>query len=440
MPVLGGNPGAAVQYGGTNQGLTGVAGSGKMVLKPDAYYDKLLLQMLRQMEFKYSKYAVEKSLPRNYGDTINWRRFNKLAKTAITALTEGVTPLGLSVSGSSVTATIAQYGDVLYFTDLVDLQQLDKVRQEYTIELGHLAQEVLDIIVRDVLVAEGSAMFAGGVSGLSALTATSFPSINDFRKIVLGMKKSFIKGNRKAGGRYVALVDPSVMAKLFDDSKVRDFMDFGKSNAMFGSGMIVDLFGIHFEEVLNAPYSESAGSATIAYDSIVIGDEAYAITKLEGSGVRVISKGLGSAGVEDPLDQRQSIGYKINGFSAKVLNPEAVVNYWSAPEFEPLNAQQRPTAWGNKNAAPANEIGLVTVTFAPTTAGGATASGSTQVVDSQTLAQAIAGVAAFGHPGSGTSFKYYTLADRTASSEVNETDLIKDITSSKELSIFVESA
>ena len=37
-------------------------------IKPDAYYDMLLLKMLRQMEFHYSKYAIQKSLPRNYGD------------------------------------------------------------------------------------------------------------------------------------------------------------------------------------------------------------------------------------------------------------------------------------------------------------------------------------------------------------------------------------
>ena len=358
MAAIQGSPSSAIQFSGTNQS--------NVILKPDAYYDKLLLSMLRQMEFKYSKYAVEKTLPRNFGDTINWRRFNKLSKTSITALTEGVTPAGLSVSGSSVTATIAQYGDVLYFTDLVELQQLDRVKQEYTIELGHLAQEVLDIIVRDVLVAEGSTYFAGGRASLAALTATDIPKIDEFRKIVLGMKKSFIKGNRKASGRYVALVDPSVMAKLFDDSKVRDFMDFGRTNAMFASGMVVDMFGIHFEEVLNAPFTGSG--ATTAYDSIIIADEAYAITKLEGSGIRVISKGLGSAGVEDPLDQRQSIGYKINGFGAKVLNAEAVVNYWSVPAFEgpDFSSNTTPTSWSGKNAVPANEIGTqFKITFAP---------------------------------------------------------------------------
>ena len=357
MAAIQGSPASAIQAGGANQ--TGIT------LKPDAYYDRLLLSMLRQMEFKYSKYAVEKTLPRNFGDTINWRRFNKLSKTSIVALTEGETPAGLSVSGSSVTASIAQYGDVLYFTDLVELQQLDRVKQEYTIELGHLAQEVLDTIVRDVLVAEGSSAFGHGSaeavtanSALSTLATGDIPRIDDFRKIVLGMKKSFIKGNRKAGGRYVALVDPSVMAKLFDDNKVQNFMDFGKSNAMFGSGMVVDMFGIHFEEVLNAPYSSATSGSVVAYDSIVIGDEAYAITKLEGSGIRVISKGLGSGGVEDPLDQRQSIGYKINGFSAKVLNAEAVVNYWSVPEFEAdvYSTNTVPTAWGGKGEVPAEIV------------------------------------------------------------------------------------
>jgi N4-gp56 family major capsid protein len=357
MAAIQGSPASAIQAGGANQ--TGIT------LKPDAYYDRLLLSMLRQMEFKYSKYAVEKTLPRNFGDTINWRRFNKLSKTSIVALTEGETPAGLSVSGSSVTASIAQYGDVLYFTDLVELQQLDRVKQEYTIELGHLAQEVLDTIVRDVLVAEGSSAFGHGSaeavtanSALSTLATGDIPRIDDFRKIVLGMKKSFIKGNRKAGGRYVALVDPSIMAKLFDDNKVQNFMDFGKSNAMFGSGMVVDMFGIHFEEVLNAPYSSATSGSVVAYDSIVIGDEAYAITKLEGSGIRVISKGLGSGGVEDPLDQRQSIGYKINGFSAKVLNAEAVVNYWSVPEFEAdvYSTNTVPTAWGGKGVVPAEIV------------------------------------------------------------------------------------
>jgi len=336
MAAIQGNPASALQYSGANQaGVT---------LKPDAYYDKLLLTMLRQMEFEYAKYAVEKTLPRNFGDTINWRRFLKLDPNT-SPLTEGVTPEGLTVSGTSVTAVIKQYGDVMYFTDLVDLQQLDDVKREYTVELGYLAQETMDLVVRNVLVGEGSAFFAGGnttLAGLDAGTETvegktvgvDRPKIDDFRKIVLGMKRAYLKGNRKAGGRYVALVSPEVIFQLFDDERMSDYMDFGQTNAPFADGMVVDMFGIRFVEVLNAPIVDNG--TVLAHDSIVIGEEAYAITKLQGQGIQVITKGLGSAGVEDPLEQRQSIGYKMTGFSTKVLNNEAVVNYWSVPgDVEP---------------------------------------------------------------------------------------------------------
>jgi hypothetical protein len=228
----------------------------------------------------------------------------------------------------------------MYFTDLVDLQQLDDVKREYTVELGFLAKETMDLIVRNTLVAEGSAFFAGDNTTISTLAAFAAgtnddrPKIDDFRKIVLGMKRAYLRGNRKAGGRYVALVSPEVMFELFDDERMKDYMDFGQTNAPFGDGMVIDMFGLRFVEVLNAPIVDN--ETVLAHDSIIIAEESYAITKLQGQGLRVITKGLGSAGVEDPLDQRQSIGWKMTGFAVKVLNNEAVVNYWSVPaDVEP---------------------------------------------------------------------------------------------------------
>ena len=332
--VTKGLPSTAVGYGqgsGINQGSTGNATSGNLVVKPDAYYDMMLLKMLRQMEFHYSKYAIQKSLPRNYGDTINWRRFKKLSVASnLGELTEGQTPEGKTgINGESITAVIKQYGEVMYFTDLVDLQQLDDVRREYTIELGYIAQETLDTIVRNELVAGGSVYYATGASVEAVAESSDVaarPSIDDFRKIILGFKKDFVQGVRGASGRYIALISPEVMYALFDDKRMLQYMSFGQTNAPLSDGVAIDMFGIRFEEVLNAP---TVGNA---HDSIVLADEAYAITKLQGEGnVRVITKGLGSAGVSDPLDQRQSIGYKITGFSAKVLRSESVVNYWSNP-------------------------------------------------------------------------------------------------------------
>ena len=370
-----------VSYG-TNHNAVGVSTTANQTgvrIKPDAYYDMMLLKMLRQMEFHYAKYAIQKTLPRNYGDTINWRRFKKLELAPnLGLLTEGVTPTGKDgIQGEQITAVIQQYGEVMYFTDLVDLQQLDDVRREYTIELGYIAQETIDRIVRNTLVAEGSAYFAGGVAGFDELVtlagdanattaAGARPKIDDFRKIVLGFKKDFVTGVRGANGRYVALVSPEVMFALFDDERMHQYMSYGQTNAPLQDGMAIDMFGIRFEEVLNAPVIGDL------HDSIVLADEAYAITKLAGEGnVRVITKGLGSAGVDDPLDQRQSIGYKITGFSAKVLRQESVVNYWSDPtvvgagvDFTNLT---QPAA---VEIAPA-KLDLVTVTIGLSTASGA---------------------------------------------------------------------
>ena len=388
-------------------------------IKPDAYYDMMLLKMLRQMEFHYSKYAIQKSLPKNYGETINWRRFKKLEVRADRGLlTEGVTPGGKDgIQGESITAVIKQYGEVMYFTDLVDLQQLDDVRREYTIELGYIAQETLDLIVRDELVAGGSVYYAGNAASLGAVA--SRPSIDEFRRIVLGFKKDFVKGVRGASGRYVALISPEVMFALFDDRRMIQFMSFGNSNAPLQDGVAVDMFGIRFEEVLNAP---TVGEF---HDSIVLADEAYAITKLAGEGnVRVITKGLGSAGINDPLDQRQSIGYKITGFSAKVLRSESVVNYWSKPSAAALAAANTESGYvpvEPSRVSVKSKLGhavtqLIEFTLTAVTSDTSVTLGSdvkSIVTPSQTVAQIIAGFGAhtIADTNSHSQIKYYTAAD-----------------------------
>ena len=44
-------------------------------LKPSAYYDKILLKVLRATDFKHRMFAKKKNLPKNYGDTINFRTY-----------------------------------------------------------------------------------------------------------------------------------------------------------------------------------------------------------------------------------------------------------------------------------------------------------------------------------------------------------------------------
>ena len=43
------------------------------------------------------------------------------------------------------------------------------------------------------------------------------------------------------------------------------------------------------------------------------------------------TKGLGSSGVLDPIDQRQSIGFKINSVGFGSTRPEAIYDYVNIP-------------------------------------------------------------------------------------------------------------
>jgi hypothetical protein len=95
--------------------------------------------------------------------------------------------------------------------------------------------------------------------------------------------------------------------------------------------------GTHFEmpaatlDVLNAHYS------------YVLGEECLFRVGVEGHNQpQFIKKELGSAGTEDPLNQRQSIGWKLDSLGYKVPNPDAVVAYVSCPTQYKINLNARP--------------------------------------------------------------------------------------------------
>src|SRR6185312_8888105 len=135
-------------------------GTGSVATKPAAFYDKLLLKTLRQRTFDHDRFAQARPMPKNYGDTINFRKVGTL-EPATTPLTEGVTPEGDSATISAISATTKQYGKPMYFSDVVDFQQIDPIISEYTIEQGHQAAETVDLIVREELNGGSNVYYAG---------------------------------------------------------------------------------------------------------------------------------------------------------------------------------------------------------------------------------------------------------------------------------------
>jgi len=82
---------------------------------------------------------------------------------------------------------------------------------------------------------------------------------------------------------------------------------------------------------------------------------AEALVKLTMEGVsdspKIIVKALGSSGVADPIDQRQSIGFKVDGFGLAIKRPEAVVVTFGIPRYAELAALTEKVVFKNYDKA-----------------------------------------------------------------------------------------
>jgi N4-gp56 family major capsid protein len=305
-------------------------GSGAVATKPAAFYDKLLLKTLRFRSFDHEKFAQARPMPRKAGDTINFRQIGVLAP-ALTPLTEGVTPTGNSATITAISASTKQYGDFIEFSDVVDFQQIDPIIAEYTKEQGVQAAETKDTLVRDELHGGSNVMYAGGRVSRVTLAVGDKPTVDLYRKAALTLKKNKVKP--VIGGKYVVFISPDITFDLLDDAKFIKAYEIAQNNKPFIDGEIADVYGIKFVEVENWKVFAGAGaSGANVHSSVMIGEEAYGVTKIQGEGdVQTIIKALGSSGTADPLNQRQTIGWKINAFVAKRLKEQAIIRIESVP-------------------------------------------------------------------------------------------------------------
>lgn len=132
------------------------------------YYKTDLIE-LAEAKLVHDQFGTKKPIPPNEGKTIEFRMFDSLPK-AMTPLTEGVTPDGNNLSMSSMTATVAQYGDYVRVSDVLDMTAVDPIIVQATKKLGSQAGRTLDTVTRDVITAGTNVIYAPKVGSGGATT------------------------------------------------------------------------------------------------------------------------------------------------------------------------------------------------------------------------------------------------------------------------------
>ncbi len=285
------------------------------------YYDKKLLARLLAM-LVHLKWAQKKPIPKNGGKTINMRRFSPLAH-ATTPLVEGVTPAGNNLAITEIEATLAQYGDFIEISDVLDLTAIDPVLDETADLLGEQAAQTLDVITRDILAAGTTVQYANGKLSRATIAATDVLTVLEIRKAVRTLKRNNVK--TVDGKNYVAIVEPGATFDLQSDPKWEEPAKYAGSGQIF-DGEVGRLYGVRFVETSYAKIFAGAGaSGADVLATLVIGKDAYGMSDINSSGaVKNIIKAFGSGGTSDPLDQRATSGWKVL-FTVKILEQLAMV-------------------------------------------------------------------------------------------------------------------
>ena len=284
------------------------------------YYNRELLRTF-EPNLVHLQFGDEHRMPPHSGLVMNMRKLIPL-ETNTKALSEGDPGESVMLAETEVTVQLQQYGEYARCTDKLDLTHLDMDIMRRTKLFGDAGARSIDAVVREELAKCANVIYAGGKASRAELTAADKLTSRELRKAVKTLKKNHAQ---TFGGYYVAIVGPDTMYDLQEDEafvKVSQYQD--KENIY--TGEVGRLFGVRLVETTEAKIFEGTGAdgADVA-SVIVLGQYAYGVTSLKGAKPRVIVKPAGSAGTADPLDQISTVGWKMDGFGTKLLQPEYAV-------------------------------------------------------------------------------------------------------------------
>lgn len=295
------------------------------------FYSRTLLMRAVPL-FLHTKFGQVRDIPMKAGTSvIKFRRYGNLT-AATTALTEGVTPAGSSMSVTDITATVAQYGDFVTYSDVVDYESKDAVLTEFAEVLGDQAGDTLDQLTRAVLNAGTTVTYVGQTERV-AITTSNLITATEVRKMVRTLKKNKAKritrlvaastgiATEPIAAAYIGICSPDTTYDLQDETGWVPVEKYSQATKVM-EGEVGKIGEVRFIETPNAKVFTGAGASSIdVHATLILGSDAYGVSRISGKAMKNIVKPLGSAGTEDPLEQRGTTGWKAT-FVAKILNDD----------------------------------------------------------------------------------------------------------------------
>ena len=305
----------------------------------------------------FEKFGQTYPLPTNSTQTAKFRRYFLSGATgsagsgsgdfftplATTPLVEGVTPEGRSLSNQDYTVQLAQYGDFITITDVVNDTHPDNILAEATDILGENAAETVETLRYNVLKAGTNVFYANSVAGRANVIASI--SLADQRRVTTALSRQNAKkitsvvgstpdyGTKSVEASYVAVVHPDLETDIRSMTGFKPVADYGPHTSPW-EGEIGSVEQVRYIGTTVAKPFLGAGAAVSSSGKRAVDDtnvdvypvmffarDAFGIVPLKGhsSMTPMVVNPKPAAG--DPLGQRGTVGWKL--WTATVILQEA---------------------------------------------------------------------------------------------------------------------
>jgi N4-gp56 family major capsid protein len=252
--------------------------------------------------------------------------------TAITPLVEGVTPSGSTLANTDYSVQVAQYGDFITITDVINDTHTDNVLQQATDILGEEAATTVETLRFNVLKAGTNVFYASSVAG--RVNVALAVTLSDLRRVATALNRQNAKkitsvvastadyNTKSVEAGYMCVCHPDLETDLRSISAFKPVADYGPHTSPM-EGEIGSIEQVRFlTSTVIAPFL-SAGAAVGAtfrrndganadvYPMLIFARDAFGIVPLKGktSMTPMVVNPKPASG--DPLAQRGTVGWKL---------------------------------------------------------------------------------------------------------------------------------
>ena len=242
------------------------------------------------------------------GSAVQFNIYNALAQ-ATSALTETSDVTAVALGDSTVTVTLAGYGNAVTTTAKLRGSSFLNVDADAANIIGYNMANSIDKVVQGVLVGGSNVSYGGDATDTDELAAGDTITASLIRKAVANLRGD--SAPTMEGGVYVGFIHPDVSYDLREDTAVTDVIQYQirQDGAGVRMGSIGTFGGVDFIETPRIDFTADGGASTVdAYNTVICGKQALAKAHSRGAGFGE-NPSVVFGPVTDSLRRFQTVGW-----------------------------------------------------------------------------------------------------------------------------------